>query len=54
VLFLTCRAQVVLDHISPSGTVPEQEIVHAKFVVGADGEICSNWNASEEVTTPSD
>ncbi|KAJ8589553.1 hypothetical protein M405DRAFT_817777 [Rhizopogon salebrosus TDB-379] len=29
--------KVVLDHISPSGTVPEQEIVHAKFVVGADG-----------------
>jgi len=33
---------VVLNHIPPSDKAPEQEIVHAKFVVGADGEICSN------------
>lgn len=29
--------KVVLDHILPSDTTPEQEIVHAKFVLGADG-----------------
>ncbi|KAG2742976.1 hypothetical protein P692DRAFT_20810977 [Suillus brevipes Sb2] len=29
--------KVVLDHILPSGTTTEQEIVHAKFVLGADG-----------------
>ncbi|KAG2137580.1 FAD binding domain-containing protein [Suillus bovinus] len=30
-------AKVVLDHIGPSDSTPEQEIVHAKFVLGADG-----------------
>ncbi|KAG2103083.1 FAD binding domain-containing protein [Suillus discolor] len=29
--------KVVLDHIHSSDDAPEQEIVHAKFVVGADG-----------------
>ncbi|KAG1774156.1 FAD binding domain-containing protein [Suillus placidus] len=29
--------KVVLDHILPSDATPEQEIVHAKFVLGADG-----------------
>lgn len=33
---------MVLDHIPPSDKAPEQEIVHAKFVVGADGETRSD------------
>lgn len=45
---------MVLDHILPSesDTTSEQEIVHAKFVLGADGETCNISSAPVELTVP--
>lgn len=43
---------MVLDRILPSGTTTEQEIVHAKFVLGADGETRNISSTPVELIVP--